>query len=409
MGKSEKKMQRIVKKREIEDKKYEQYKKNRSKRKKRTAIMSRIFLLILVLILFIFCVTNLNYLTPGKIGERFGAIFADMGSGDGFPHTFDSGNILSFDKFNDKDYVVLTNTKIIILNSSCKEVLNYTHGMANPIMHTSIDRILLYDQGGNELFVINQKGVLLDVPVSDDIICADICKDGKFIVALNSDTLKKTVNVYSRKGGKVFTWMSGSGYIVDVGLNDGGSLAAVGIIDTDGAVSESEIHTFSVSSAEQKGSYVFSGSLITDTAFGSANNVIVMLNDKIAKLNAKCALNKEMDLPSHNNYQLYMDASGNIINLYSLYNNSDYKIDVYNSSLKLKYTKECGGNVLWTYSDGGSIAVLYNENRVEINKIGGKVTYSAQLSDDFEKIICKNNTAYLCRNGYLEKVKVKRQ
>ena len=133
----------------------------KSKRAKRASLIGRIFIIAVVSCVFLFLLFNINYLTPSKMKEHMSAVFADMGSGEGFPYRFSSDDILDFFSFSSSDTAVLTNNDLLILNSSACPVLSYKHSMSYPIVKASKDRILLYDQGSSKAVMLNQSGQIL--------------------------------------------------------------------------------------------------------------------------------------------------------------------------------------------------------------------------------------------------------
>ena len=412
--KADKKLKYIVQKNKISQKLNEGYENTEAKVYKRTKtlktnIVFRILGTIIICLAFLFCIFNVKYLTPAKMKEHMSAVFANSGKGDGFPYRFSSNEVLNYFTFNSSDYVILTRNEVIILNKSAKPVLNYTHNMSNPIIKYSSDRILLYDQGSTKAVILNQSGVLINFNNDEKIICGDISNSGKSVLAFNTDNHKQIVNAYSHSGKKLMKWEKGSGYIVDTAINQGGNLLSVALIDTVDAVQTISVINFSVSNAEQKGHFELKESVFYDLSFINSNELALICNNSIAVLNSRCTLKKQCDLPSENNTQLFLDKNGHFVNVYSLYNNRNYQLDVYNSALKKIYEKSCQKEVSYVSSEADTLAVLYSDNSVDINTIRGKITYSVQLDNDFSFVLSKGKNIYACSSGLIEKVKAVKQ
>ena len=387
----------------------EETKFSKSKRAKRAGLIGRIFIVFVLALVFLFIVFNINYLTPSKMKEHMSAVFADMGSGEGFPYRFSADDILDFFDFSSSDTAVLTNNDLLILNSSANPVLSYKHSMSYPIVKSSRDRILLYDQGSSKAVMLNQSGQILSFPSDDRVICAHVSDSGKSAIAYRNDKNKEYVNVYAFSGKKLMSWEKGSGYIVDVCINPGGSLLSVAIIDTEDAVETINIYTFNISNAKQKGHTQIKSSVLYGLRFLSNNDICVLCNNKVGIYNSKCVLKADLDLPSANNLQLFTDTKGHIINAYTLYNNGKYCIDVYNRSLKKVYSKECDKDLLKVSSDGNTICALFSDKSADINMIGGKVSYRAKFDIDPITVLNRSKTVYACANGTVEKVKAVKQ
>ena len=384
-------------------------KMNHSKKTKRFTFFGRIFLIVIFALVLLFLIFNINYLTPSKMKEHMSAVFSDFGSGNGFPYHFSSDKVLDFFDFSSSDKVILTDNDLIILNSSADPVLSYKHSMANPIARYSRDRILLFDQGSTKAVILNQSGQVLAFPNDDKIIYADICDSGESVIATKSAGNQEEVNVYGFSGKKLMSWEKGEGYIVQSTLSANGNILALAILDTENAVETVNVFTFSVSNAKQRGNTKFQSSSLCGLHFINTNDLAVLCNNKVSILNSKCEVKKEMDLPSVENKQLFCDRNGHIINTYSLYNNGKYVVDVYNVGLKKLYSKECEGEVISVNSDGSSLVTLYNNKTVEVNMIGGKVTYMAKTTTDSAFVFSESKTVYTCANGTVEKIKAKKQ
>lgn len=383
-------------------------KNNKNKKNKGRRIWQAVLAFVLCFV-FLFCIFNINYLTPSKMKERLGAIFANMGHGDGYPYSFISDEVLDFFEFSNKDHAILTNTTLYILNSSAKTVLDFPHAMSNPIAKTSSDRILLFDQGGTKAYVLNQSGKLLTFTNEDKIICGNISNSGKSVLVTKGAGQQQIVNVYSRSGKKIMEWKKGAGYILDIALNSSGNLLSVALVDTEDAVQTITVLTFNVSSAQQRGHREFSASTLYGINYINNNDLALLCNNKISILNSKCELKRETDLPSTNNYQLFIDKNGHVINLYSKYNDGNFTVDVYNVALKNIYKKECKGEVKKVSSDGKSICVLYSNNTAHVNMIGGKITYVAKAGGDLSLITNKRRNVYICTGGTVLREKAVRK
>ena len=381
----------------------------KSKRKKKLGLFAKIFIIAVLCLSFLFIIFNINYLTPSKMKEHMNAVFANFGRGDGYPYRFSSNSILSFQSFNLGDKIILTDSDLIILNSSANPVLTYKHSMSNPIIKVSRDRILLFDQGSTKAVVLTQSGQVLSFPNDNKIICADISDSGKSVIVTKTSKNKEEVNVYSFSGKKIMNWEKGDGYILDVSLNSGGSLLGVALVDTEDAVETINIAMFNVSNAKQKGYYQIKSSAFYDLAFLNTNDLSVLCSNKIFVLNAKGELKAESELPGATNLQLFSDKNGHIINAYSQFNNGEYIVDVYNASLEKIYSKQCENEIIRVHSDGSSLVCLYSNHTADVNMLKGKVTYTATFDMEPELILCNSRQVFGCANGLVQKVKAVKQ
>lgn len=378
------------------------YRPAKSKKAKKTgSVVLAVFLCFAVL----FCIFNINYLTPYKMKEHLGAIFSDMGKGEGFPYRFSSNEVLDFFAFNGKDYVVLTNSELIILNKSASPVLTYHHSMSNPIAKYSRDRILLFDQGGTKAVVLNQSGQIISFPIKGKLLCGAISDSGKTVIAQNINAQEQEVFVYSNRGKELMNWKKGSGYIIDVSLNNAGSLLCVGIIDTTDAVKTTNVLNFNVGNAKQISHTVLKDAILYGVKFINGNNIAVLSKKNITILNSKCVVVKETDLPAESSSILRISDNGYILNVYSPYNNGKFNVDIYNSSLKSIFTEEFEGEIKNACVNSRSVAVLFEDNHAALRFFGAKKELKAAVEYDSLFIYAKNKNVYFCSNGVLSKEK----
>lgn len=384
-------------------------KMNHSAKAKRVFRLSRIFVIAICTLIFLFLLFNINYLTPSKMKEHMSAVFANLGSGEGYPYKFSSNEVQAFFPFNSGDNVILTDNELIILNSSAKPVLNYKHSMSNPIAKYSKDRILLYDQGATKAVILNQSGQILSFPNDDKIICADISNSGKSVIATRDSFKKETVRVYSFSGKELMKWEKGSGYIIETAINAGGNSIAIGLVDTENAVQTLDVLSFNVSNAKQKGHVQFQSTALYDLSFINSNDLAVLCNNKVSILNGKCEQKSEMDLPATEHLQLFADRNGHIINIYSLYNNGEYVAEVYNASLKKIFNTQYNNEVRCAYSDGSSICVLFTNKTAQTDMLSGKISYVASLENETMFVLNSRRTIFVCSNSIVEKAKAQKQ
>ena len=360
-------------------------------------------------VVFVFCLCNISYLTPSRLPERIKAISANSGSGEGFPYGYDSTGLKSFSTFSGNDLILLNDRDLTVLNRSARPVLAYSHEMAKPILKTSADRILLYDLSSKRIDVLNQSGVLYQTETDYPIICADISQNSdRYVVAVNESGQTKNVYVYSRKNKKIFTWSSGSGYIVDVAISANGAYVAVGMVNTSNAEPYSTVICFDTSSGKQRSQKKLEGTTIYSVDFVTNGNVCSLSSNSVNVTNIKGKKIFSLSLNASTNYQLYTDKSGNIVNLYSAYNSGDYYLDVYSSAGKKKLSYQIG-KPLWSYSDGSNVVVLQGDNKAVMFSVSRQDRYSCEFDSSASRIALRGKSVYLVQSGKIVKMSVKRE
>lgn len=138
-----------------------------------------------------------------------------------------SGSTVIHTVSNGSHYFVLTDTSILAFSNTGKSVLNEMHGFSNPVLCVSDTRALVYDQGGNTLYIYNLGGKIHSLITENEIITASISRSGFFAVATHSDSYTSVVNVYNKNFKQIFTWNSAKEIINNVLINSTGKRLAV--------------------------------------------------------------------------------------------------------------------------------------------------------------------------------------
>lgn len=377
-------------------------------RKRRNKIIVNSVISVLLVVIAIFCICNISYLTPSRLPERIKALNANSGKGSGFPYSYNTTYLVSICSFGSNNTALLNKDTLVLLNGSAKPVLSYAHTMAAPNMCISADRILLYDMGAKRVELLNQSGMLYNLSTNYPVVCADISLNSdKFVVVTSKTGQTKVVSVYSRKNKKVFSWSSGSGYVIDAAISPNGRNLAVAIIDTENAVAVSTVICFDILSGEQKSRTKYEDTSVYDISFVNNKSVAVM-SDK--SLSVKTVNNKDIysvNFKASVNYQLYSDSKGNIIYLYSLYNSGDYYLDVYSNKGK-KLIKKKIQKPVWSYSDSGTVAVLQENNELSVFTPNSQTEYRATVGSNSKRFSLKGKTVFVADSGEIKKVSLKK-
>lgn len=167
----------------------------------------------------------LSAVLPAGLYENIVNATALIGHGN-YPIDVTGGSVINIAS-NRGYYYVLTDVGIAAYSSSGKVVLNEMHGFSNPVLSVSDTRAVVYDQGGNNLYVYNLGGKIFSLETESEIITANISRDGCFAVATHSDSYTSVVNVYSKNFKQIFTWNSAKDIVNNVLVNPSGNRLAV--------------------------------------------------------------------------------------------------------------------------------------------------------------------------------------
>jgi len=171
----------------------------------------------------------LSTILPGGLFENLVNAVALIGHGE-YPGEIVGTNIINTESVGSY-YYVLSDTHISAYSNSGKEIFTEMHGFANPIMSVSNTRVLVFDQGGKNVYIYNLSGLVKTLQAKNEIINANISSSGKFAVATHSDSFASTVYVYNKDCELIYTWNSAKDTVNNVLLNQKGDKIAVSTLN----------------------------------------------------------------------------------------------------------------------------------------------------------------------------------
>lgn len=240
------------------------------KQKHRTKII-----LTSIAVIAIACVV-LSFVLPVSLYENAVNLFSAMGTGK-YPNQLVGSTVLDTES-NGSYYYVLTDTNITAYSNSGKKIFTEMHGFANPVMSVADTRVLVFDQGGDDLYVYNLSGLIDTLKTDNDIINANISRSGSFAVSTHSDNYTSVVTVYDKNFNTVFTWNSAKDIINNVLLNSRGNKIAVSSLNSVSGQYVSKLYILNFDSADPLNTVEFNNSAVLSLC-NTGNGISVITHD----------------------------------------------------------------------------------------------------------------------------------
>lgn len=275
-----------------------------------------------VCLLIAFVAANYKNLAPDRVGEWFGEGFAGMGTGKGYPYEINSNSVLQFEKMN-KDIAVLTDTSVVVLNSSARELVNRVHGYSNPVMDTSDNRLLIYDLGGKRLRIENRSKVLFESTMQQNIITADISQDGSFAVATQSATSSCELKVYSHNFNEVLTWYSSGDHIISVAMAPNGKSVAVAAVGAQGGEMKSTVYILNFNKEEPVAQIDYLSTVILSLDYTSKNAVIAAGDSMLSIIGSDGSVIQDISYSGSSLKRSVMNTQKGAAAVYSMYDSGN--------------------------------------------------------------------------------------
>lgn len=363
---------------------------------------------VLIILITVFLIINRRHLAPLKFSEWISDSFARMGSGEGYPYEVNSNSVNDIASFN-KDGIILTDTSLIILNPSSKEITNRQFSYSNPVMDTSSDRILIYDVGGNGFSIHNRSSLLFEGTTQNAISTCTIGDYGNFAIATRDEIHSGSVTFYSYKFKETFKWNSGNAYIVSLALSSDGDYGSAVTLNAESGNAYSTVYIFNFETEEIL-SYKYEDTVITNIVFGKDNCLTLIGDDGITVINA---LSENGDDKKYNIVGslsfVSCDNSNAVATVSKLYENNDiYNIEYVNHKYETEFTSTIEEKVFDVYANEKKCAVLTDKSIYLYNN-EGEVIYTISVSSlgadsSVSKVLLCNSELYALTSSKILKI-----
>lgn len=245
------------------------YKNKRSKKSNR-----KIFLSVLILffcMIFIFTFFNGDRFSDGNIVSWVWEDLLGFGSGQGYPINID-GTIVENNNFKimNNDIAMLSDISFTSFNKSGRMIANRQHSFASPKLKVKGNRAIIYNVGGKGIQIESTSSTVFKDTLPNNIIAADISKNGNYVVVSESNGYLNEMTLYSGKNEEKYKYYFSEYYITDVAISKKGDYAAATGITSENGNMKSVVYIFDFKSETPKFIFdygdntLFSVSFLTD-------------------------------------------------------------------------------------------------------------------------------------------------
>ncbi len=232
----------------------------------------------------------ISLFTPTGIIESVVNFSASLKFGNDYPVKLSGGTLINTESQGNHLFLVST-TNFECFNNNGKNIFSYQHGYQSPIASVSEARTLLYDQSGKNYSVYNLNRELTNGQTENEILCANISRNGYYAIATLSDSYSSQVAVYNTKNENVFTWLCSNYIINSVTLAPNGKTLAVSAFSADDGAFVSKVYVLKYDSATPVAEYNYNGLILGLNKSGTKGFTCVLENsvDFITWRKFKCS------------------------------------------------------------------------------------------------------------------------
>ncbi len=296
---------------------------------------------------------------------------------------FNAGSNYAMEPYRD-DIILYNNQNLRAIDSKGNILWTVNKPMSHPVAATAGNYILMADLGGNNEADLYQNGDLIqEFQLGNDIIAAEVSKDGDCAFATATLGYKGRVVVFDKKGNETFSWNSGEGYITDLALHeDGHHLAVAQMLSSDNKTN-SRIQFIDLRQKKVLRSADCPDALIHELRF-SKNRLIAVSDLSLMgfKPNGKHVYTVSFAGKHPGNYDITGDDR---LAFVTKGNRGNTVLELYNTSGRLKgsYHTETGIHSLATWKD---MTVITQQRKVLYINQRGKQKKSVSIDHDIKGV-----------------------
>ncbi|PWM43061.1 MAG: hypothetical protein DBX47_07630 [Clostridiales bacterium] len=366
------------------------------KKLKQLKTTRRLLLITLLLFVAVFILMNTEYISldnTGRMiydvrsalkGKNVSATFSDISESPGKEAAV----------FKD-GFVTASESIITVYSSGMYKYSENSVSMKNPVLRTTSKKVLAFDRGGKQAYVLDSFGILYSFQCAENIINAGISENGNIFIITESYGYKGRLTVYDNSYSEIFNWDCKDEYVVDAIIGKGFVWAvsfSQNVTTTDTVLRKIN---YSEATIQQK-------IVVEDAVYASI----------AAKKNGELSLitdNAVTSVKDSEQKQIYSFVSGSLSYFaqsdeYTLLtaNNKTVLLDIAGNTLFTKEYKDIKG----LYINGNSF-YIFHENLLTVLSSTGEVENEYPVSDATIEILVSDGICYTIGADFAEKIFLK--
>lgn len=243
---------------------------------------------VLVIFIVVISVSLYSSIFSYDVSDFFRSTFS-IGS---FPVTIEDGAVKE-KAVSAGALFMLNDTDLKTVSGSGAVLLEYRHGIANPGLAVSGNRAVIYSRGGKSYKVFNRTMNLYSGSMTNPIISVAVTPSGKTAFLTSGDVYTGELNVFDRKGDKIFTWYGSDGFPVGVYASSyRNNVVILGVRSENGEL-YTTVSCLDLDTKSERSTFQLEGMPVM--AFHDNDAVIIFLDDRCVKCDLSGNISAEYD------------------------------------------------------------------------------------------------------------------
>lgn len=180
-------------------------------------------------------------------------------------YNFDASSSNRFAVLGDR-LVVLSDTRLRVLNASGGEVWSTAVSMTAPALESGGGKAVAYDVGGTALYVVDQNGEVFSLTATEEepLISASLNEEGWLAVTAKMKGYKGCVRVYDSDMEEMFRFRSSRRFLTDAWVAGKGEALAAVTLGQENGTFVSNVVLYRLTEEEPYGNYDITDGLVAD-------------------------------------------------------------------------------------------------------------------------------------------------
>lgn len=252
------------------DEKQTQQEHNEKKRKK-PRFFGRLLLFLLALVMVLAAVTAVVFrdrLNMDSIKRWFhyrSLMLSDSGQAESFAY---DGDLTDTFASLDGDLLVCSRNAISLYSGSGTRYVSQSVSMENPVVDTNGSFAVVYDAGGDELYVLGQRQLVWTGEGLSSILSAHLNRNGQLTVVTQSGGYRGAVTVYDTNFAPLVSVNLSSAFVMDAALSDDGKTLSILTIGQEDGTFGSTLALYALNTAG-------GGDFVPDLTCSLGGNVVI--------------------------------------------------------------------------------------------------------------------------------------
>lgn len=307
--------------------------------------------------------------------------------------------------------------EVSLQNRQGETVWNEPQTMDNPTVDICDEYCVVYDKKGTVLTIFNLEGKAGSIQTSLPILKAKVASQGVTAVVLE-DGETTWINVYNVKGEEIVTAktrVDSPGYPVDISISGDGLLLAVSYLKVENNKPASYVAFYNFGNTGQNqmdnmvSGYTYSDVIVPDVEYLNNSCAVAFRDDGFVIFKGKQIPEETVTVKTENEIlAVFCNDDGIGLVFRDTESDSPYRMELYDSSGKLKYTT--GLDISFDHIDiSKDQIILYNNNEFAVYTLKAKCRYEGTLKEGNIQSIFKvaKNRYMAVLDGGVETIKLK--